>query len=765
MIELVVDSWVQIILEAVSEFDQRVAQIVLPMPEIEMTDGNSRVREVGAWNAFENELLVAPPAVGAFSEVLLEASLRGPVLTELGFTFSADPTQRRIQEESTLTSLSSAAFGPHQVVLALLMPASWITSARYARFRESIQSKFDLRYVITSRGVLEQVHESFEVACLVFTHAVRSKGDVAFFQLPSSAVDGNLVVQDFRRLKNEAHQQTKFGYWADIAKSDTSSLAFDIRNPELKAKTRALENFGVPTPIGELFRVIRPRHWRAPGLGTPNRVEARPRASETQESPHVASNTYGAIREIGARDLFQGGIAAEDGNSRYRVPSDNDTRLRPGDLVLQGILTRRSNPNVVIVSLEHGSLLANHTTIVLRPDPQTSSEQVVATALFLRSDIATRLLVANNSSSMAISLSPQTVSELKVFMPDTETLEALALVNGAGESLRYWLQDTNRVLESLYARTDGLAAKQELLNASRTLRARVDQGRKLDDPYARFRSTYPFPLAIRWRMAEAAFSGPDPQRALDAILDAGEAIIAFAACIALVMAREQELNLRCLKEIRRKVPGGRGLSFGDWANILLEASVSKDARRVPEGAPLTQVQLFARADGVDGARSRLKQMRDSQSHGRRLTGSELDAAVEASFYDLVTILEGAAPLSDLGLLLVDQARVDTLQGSTVIRFREFRGDHPVVRYQETTIPGALFEEGSLYLRDTDYDWHLFRPYVIAEACPQCHNWTMFAFDRLVNGTPDYKSLDHGHTRERPDLLGPLTQLGMLDPIT
>jgi hypothetical protein len=126
------------------------------------------------------------------------------------------------------------------------------------------------------------------------------------------------------------------------------------------------------------------------------------------------------------------------------------------------------------------------------------------------------------------------------------------------------------------------------------------------------------------------------------------------------------------------------------------------------------------------------------------------------------LMEAAAPLSDLGFVLIDQAKVDSIRGTTALRYREFRGDHSVVPYRETNVNGTQFEEGSLYLRDTDGGWHLMRPYLLSNPCPTCHAWSVFVFVRVVNSVPDYKSLDHGHWESRPDCLDALVHVELLD---
>jgi hypothetical protein len=205
------------------------------------------------------------------------------------------------------------------------------------------------------------------------------------------------------------------------------------------------------------------------------------------------------------------------------------------------------------------------------------------------------------------------------------------------------------------------------------------------------------------------------------------------------------------------------MSFGDWVNILNEATLSRDAKRIPPGAPLSEVRQFFATPGVETSRARLKKQRDAEAHGRHPTGPELQSAIEEAYEDLLTLMNAAAPLSDIALLYLDRARVDTLRESTWVTYRDFRGDHPVIRSQQAWFPGMHYEEDSLYLRDTDGGMHLLRPYMLANACPTCHNWTMFAIDRVVAGAPEYKSLDHGHTETQPDSIAALIHVGLLNP--
>lgn len=91
-------------------------------------------------------------------------------------------------------------------------------------------------------------------------------------------------------------------------------------------------------------------------------------------------------------------------------------------------------------------------------------------------------------------------------------------------------------------------------------------------------------------------------------------------------------------------------------------------------------QVFS-AGGFHDACSRLNKTRNIQSHGRRLAGNELDEAVEARFEDLQLVLEGAAPLSDLGLHYVEHTTYDSLAVVIKVGFRNFRCNNLAVNFR------------------------------------------------------------------------------------
>jgi hypothetical protein len=706
------------------------------------------------WSDFEAPMLVAPDDPLQLAATARAAMSEGPVLLELGFP-SGSLANRRESDEELSAAIASIAETSVEGVLGILVPGSWLSSPGRSWQRSQLTQAFRLRFVISAYGVLDGVSSSFHVGCLLFSIRNAAPDGTVFFELPRRRSGASDPIADFTELLGGAPASV-MGYRTPDCEPGGNSLAFDAHNPELLTRQNELANIGSQVTIRELFEVMKSR---APvGGATANRD-----LSEGESVRPGGLSEPGAIREVTGRDIHPSGLLPPNEDARYRRPVDGDLLLLPGDLAMRALSgATRPQLTAALITETDGQVLAGQQVIVLRPRPTTDPRVVLATHLFLHSEVAARIV--GSLSASRILLSPQSIADLMVPVPDTPTLDAITSVVGVRRALSEWLSEADHLLETLYRRSDVVAAKEDIQDASRTLRARVILGATLDDPYELYRTSYPFPLAYRWRLVEAAYSSPDRDKALREIHEAAEVILGFAACVALVFARDHDLSLPCLKEVRSKLGSGRsGMGFGDWVNILNEATQSRDAKRVSPGAPLSEVRRFFATQGVEAARVRLKKQRDAEAHGRHRTGPELQSAIDDSYTDLLTLMNAAAPLSDIALLYVDRARVDTLRQSTRVTYRDFRGDHPVIRSQQDWFPGMQYEEDSLYLRDTDGGMHLLRPYMLANACPTCHNWTMFAIDRVAGGIPEYKSLDHGHTEEQPDCVEALIHVGLLNP--
>ena len=93
------------------------------------------------------------------------------------------------------------------------------------------------------------------------------------------------------------------------------------------------------------------------------------------------------------------------------------------------------------------------------------------------------------------------------------------------------------------------------------------------------------------------------------------------------------------------------------------------------------------------------------------------------------MLEEAQFLADWPLIYIDFTRWDTLRGEAAIRYRQLTGDHAIVPHQITERRDNDLEQGSLYIIDSEYHWHLLRPFLVGRDCPVCKNWSTFHADR------------------------------------
>lgn len=128
--------------------------------------------------------------------------------------------------------------------------------------------------------------------------------------------------------------------------------------------------------------------------------------------------------------------------------------------------------------------------------------------------------------------------------------------------------------------------------------------------------------------------------------------------------------------------------------------------------------------------------------------------------DYTTLVEHAQFLADWPLAYVDSSRWDTFRRTAAISYRPMMGDHPMVPPRRTTYPESTLEPGSLYVIDSDDQWHLLRPFLIGRDCPTCKTWLTFHVD-LDHGKLVIKSLEHGQTDDGQWLAEALQHVSLL----
>lgn len=627
--------------------------------------------------------------------------------------------------------------GPDSVLLALV-PGSTMTDHSTRRLRAAITQHWQPTLVVFASGILPDVHPSVEVAAVLLLSRSPRPDPVRVFRLPVEEDDG-VVEADFQHLLKMSGGQRTYGYVIRGAIPPGESMAFDRHNPAVLDRREALAEFGRIIRLGDVF-------------GLPG-----PAVHLTSDRELLRDNKAGGgARVLSGRDVRRDGtIAPADEQTRWAdLPPERC--LHSGDLLLRSLQAATDPGGLVVaeVTAEDLPAAATHSVIVLRPDPSLTPHQLLFVKQFLRSPLA-RTLATDGVGSF---IRRHALQKLVLPQPDEALTAALVDLTVAAQRLDDWRADAVALVEAALL-DEPKVARARLLDSGRLLRMRADAAALLDDFGHTVRTRFPHPVAYRWRRVEAEMSGEATGQAYEAVLEAAEVLLCFAANIAMVMARHAGLEIAAVRVIREKLASGRsGPSFGDWVAVLTELN-GKKFQRLPYDQPLGEVRQMLPAGEVDEARVRLGQRRNDHAHLRR---GDPAAALREAFADLSTIMANAEFLCDLRLVHLSSVRWDALRKTATVRLRELMGDHSIVPTRVMEYPSNELEEGSLYVMDTSGQLHLLRPFLIGRTCPTCAHWSTFHVDLAPrNAAVVLKSLEHGHTFADGALREPLRQVGLL----
>lgn len=261
---------------------------------------------------------------------------------------------------------------------------------------------------------------------------------------------------------------------------------------------------------------------------------------------------------------------------------------------------------------------------------------------------------------------------------------------------------------------------------------------------------------------EAAISAGSFKTADEAIRDAAEILLCYAANLGLAVARGTGIHLGAISMIRARLLAGKGgLGFGDWTTVLQEIRDGRASRRAPDVNPVAELRSLLAHPDTDAARERLYKRRNDEAHLRRADSLELAGAVDSSLNDLKTLLQAASFLSDLPLIQVTAVYWDSFRKLAIVNYRELMGDHPVVPTRSMAYAAPDLEVGSMYIIDGRRKLHLLRPFLIGRVCLKCRNWSTFHVDGVADGKVTFKSLEHGHPLEDASLEDSLQHVGLL----
>jgi hypothetical protein len=630
------------------------------------------------------------------------------------------------------------------VLLAALLPAGALTSASSVKFRRALARHWQPTLVLYAREIVPGIHPLAVIA----TVFLRSHEDAARLPLRmfeyTPGDDNATVLGDLSGLLKRKGGRGELGYVLRDTPEPEAGLAFARHDPVIRARLDALSHFGGAVKLEDVFEQV---------FYGFNMVADRQLVCD--------ANDLGAVRVVSGRDLKRDGtIGPPDEWTKWAmVPPDR--QLKVGDVLAQGIANPTDRRGLAAVGITDADLplVANQSVVVMRFGPTVESAQQSLILQYLRSLLAREILISLDSGAR---VSIGALRELPLPQPDEALSVALGDLAKAVRRFDEWRAEAEGVLLSAFPRDEDFkAGRARLVTYGRISRLRVESATNLDDDGYIFRTRFPYPVAYRWRVVEAEKSAGVSRDAYDAVLQAAEVLLCYAAHLALVLARGVGAEIGYRSNIRTTFGRGRGPGFGDWASIVEEVRDGREFRNLPEAHPLRDLQSLLKGPAARDARRRLNDRRNNEAHLRNVDATDLPEAFESAHADLITLLKAADFLSDLPLIHVTDVRWDSIRRRNEVAYRELMGDHPVTPTRALSYDDPGVEKDSLYLVDHRHRLHLLRPFLIGRMCPTCQNWSTFHVDGVKQETVSLKSLEHGHTTTDATLTEPLRHVGLV----
>ncbi|KQS96987.1 hypothetical protein ASG23_15395 [Cellulomonas sp. Leaf395] len=329
-------------------------------------------------------------------------------------------------------------------------------------------------------------------------------------------------------------------------------------------------------------------------------------------------------------------------------------------------------------------------------------------------------------------------------IPDAALRAAVRDIETAESSFALWKQSADLVLREAFDGPTPQASRAHIIDSSRILRQRLDAAGLLDDPAQIYATRYPQPIAVRWSIAQNEWTRGHGEAYIRAALDCYETLLAYAANVALALARFRGLELSAASDLRRKIRRGQGPTIGTWRAILQEVGGRRELR-TPEGASSTMGRLgalLAESSDAAAASRLLSDTRNDLAHQRTIL--EPQEVAERISDALGLLMARADFLMDLAAVHVRHTVWDDLTRTATLEVQHLVGDRVVM--PDATMQGdaPTIEEGSLYVTDLESQFHLLRPFVQRRQCPECHNLSTFHIDRIVGDKVSLRSLQDGH---------------------
>lgn len=650
-----------------------------------------------------------------------------------------------LRSEALLAEFRPAA---RESVLGVVLPTSTLTSRSRQPLREIMEAHWRPAVVLYAAEALYGVHYAFEIAVLLLIPRERQWSTV-IFQVPADT-DAELVIGDFRALLQlrKGVQRGRYGYVVKSSLAPGDSLNFDRHDPAVLERQADLGGYGAATTLAELCELV--------ALGV--------RLSRTAERNRPSEEAN--VRVLRGRDIRRdGGILPPDENSQWaKVPPEH--LLKPGDIVLPTIFSASGYQGLVAAEVTQADLpaVAGDTVMLLRPRAELSREQRQFTLLYLQSPLA-RTLALSSSPSLRNTgrVLPSGIASLVVPVPDAALMTAIGHIQDAEKRFGQWRDEAGALLRSMFLSKGAEAQRAHIIESGLKVRSRADAAALVDDPGYFVRTRFPYPLALRWRRAEAARALEDWELAYREIREAGEVFTCYMALVTLALARSSEppITIGAANQIRHTFDKGVGPGWGQWKAVLKAVG---EIRKLPPAHPLRRMKELEADEEANAALQRLYNRRNDESHLRAVDYDDLPPQVTQAFADLATLARSAEFLAEWTLADVVGTSWDSFKKTATVTYRPMMGDHPIVSTRTDSYPTHDIEQGSLYIIDDDDQWHLLRPFLVGKRCTVCKTWSTFHADMASDSGETrllLKSLEDGHVQSGQSLSQPLEQVGLL----
>ncbi len=616
---------------------------------------------------------------------------------------------------------------PDGAAVGAIMPAGFFRAESSRGVRSRLFTHHPPKILITHAHSLQEIWPEVGAGFRVNTVVMRigsTEESIRFFKCldardPASQDD---IVADFSRLVTQGGGRTKYGYVIREGLPPEAPLIHELYDPAFVSKRQSITAIGEVTQLGDLTEIrlgiVLARHAQLPA-----------NAPEGQR-----------VRVIEGRDIGLDGRINPDDEGR-QVEVGPELLLQKGDLCVAAISSRRVRIGEVTEDLLPA--IASNKVLILRFKPVLRPEARQTISAYLRSASAAEYLqmrVSTLADAFRLTVHDLAVMPVPILADDLTT--AVQDINKSISLLRGWAADAERERNSLFEFANPKQDRLELLKVGRLIRRRCEAATDVSDLPHRLRTRFPYPIAYRWRMVEAAI--PDLE-GLERVLECAEIALCYLACIALAIPGFQ---VKYVGAIAKRMSDSKphGTSWGDWMAIVLEVKNAKAVKAQCEALPLGEIATLD--DEAGFAQQRLFGVRNDMDHLRGAQESEIRDRFETCRNDLKQFLAGIEFVTDYRLCRIEKASWDTILKQTEYRFRELMGDCSVVPLQTGRTSQAGLEE-SLYVAGRNGALHLLRPFMNWMECPACKRWAVFYLDRYVSKEKKcfLKSMEHGHSAD------------------